>query len=328
MFHANVALNANLAIGETTAQFSSGAISFAEGSLMSVENLSGLSAFVRAVEAGSFTGAARLLGTTPSAVSRSVGRLERRLGIRLFRRSTRATVLTIEGRTYYERIAPLIRGIEEAGNALTTPLAAVGKLRISVPGALARILLDPLTRHLMAHHPGLLFDVNVSDHHVDVIREGFDLVIRAGEVIDSALHARKLGHLPLALVASPDYLNRHGVPESISDLGTHRHVRYRLAGRVVPVTFADGVSVQPEGAFDTHSGEAMRLATLNGLGIAQVLKAMVQEDVDAGRLCRVLPELALRPVPLHVLHGFGRNMPPRTKIFIDFAEKQFAQLMK
>ncbi len=295
---------------------------------MPVENLNGLSAFVRAVEAGSFTGAARLLGTTPSAVSRSVGRLERRLGIRLFRRSTRATVLTIEGQTYYERIAPLIRGIEEAGKALTAPLDAVGKLRISVPGALARILLDPLTRHLMARHPGLLFDVNVSDHHVDVIREGFDLVIRAGDVIDSALHARKLGHLPLVLVASPDYLSRHGVPKSISDFGMHRHVRYRLAGRVVPVTFADGVSVQPEGAFDADSGEAMRLAALNGLGIAQILKAMVQEDVDAGRLGIVLAELALRPVPLHVMHGFGRNMPPRTKIFIDFAAKQFAPFMK
>jgi DNA-binding transcriptional LysR family regulator len=234
----------------------------------------------------------------------------------------------MEGQTYYECIAPLIRGIEEAGNALTAPSAVAGKLRISVPGALAQVLLDPLTRHLMARHPGLLFDVNVSDHHVDVIREGFDLVIRAGEIIDSALHARKLGELPLLLVASPDYLSRYGVPESISDLSRHRHVRYRLAGRVVPVTFADGISVQPEGAFDADSGEALRMAALNGLGIAQILKAMVQEDVDAGRLCVVLAELPLRPVPLYVLHGFGRIVPSRTKIFIDFAEKQFAQLIK
>jgi DNA-binding transcriptional LysR family regulator len=294
---------------------------------MPVENLNGLSAFVRAVEAGSFTGAARLLGTTPSAVSRSVARLERRLGIKLFRRSTRATVLTTEGKTYYERIAPLIRGIEEADKALTAPLAAVGKLRISLPGALGRILLDPLTKHLMPRHPGLLLDMSVSDHHVDVIREGFDLVIRAGEIVDSALHARKLGDLPLVLVASAEYLSRYGAPKSASDLGMHRHVRYRLAGRVVPVTFADGVSVPLEGAFDADSGDAMRVAALNGLGIAQILKATVQEDLDAGRLCPVLPELALRTVPLHVLHGFGRNLPPRTKIFIDFVQKQLAQLM-
>jgi DNA-binding transcriptional LysR family regulator len=294
---------------------------------MPVENLNGLSAFVRAVEAGSFTGAARLLGTTPSAVSRSVARLERRLGIKLFRRSTRATVLTTEGKTYYERIAPLIRGIEEADKALTAPLAAVGKLRISLPGALGRILLDPLTKHLMTRHPGLLLDMSVSDHHVDVIREGFDLVIRAGEIVDSALHARKLGDLPLVLVASAEYLSRYGAPKSASDLGMHRHVRYRLAGRVVPVTFADGVSVPLEGAFVADSGDAMRVAALNGLGIAQILKATVQEDLDAGRLCPVLPELALRTVPLHVLHGFGRNLPPRTKIFIDFVQKQLAQLM-
>jgi DNA-binding transcriptional LysR family regulator len=294
---------------------------------MSVENLSGLAAFLRAVEAGSFTGAARLLGTTPSAVSRSIARLEKRLGIKFFRRSTRATVLTTEGQTYYERIAPLLRGIEEADKALTTQLAAVGKLRISVPGALGRILINPYTRHLMARHPGLLLDVSVSDHHVDVIREGFDLVIRAGEVVDSALHARKLGDLPLVLVASSEYLSRYGAPRSISDLGMHRHVRYRLAGRVVPVTFADGVIVPLEGAFDADSGDAMRLAALYGLGIAQILKAMVQEDLNAGRLRLVLPEFALRSVPLHALHGFGRNMPPRTKIFIDFVETQLAQLM-
>ncbi len=295
---------------------------------MSVENLNGLAAFVRAVEAGSFTGAARLLGTTPSSVSRSVGRLERRLGIRLFRRSTRATVLTVEGQTYYERVAPLLRGIEEAGNALTASPAAVGTLRISVPGALARILLDSLTSDLMARHPDLLFDVNVSDHHVDLIREGFDLVIRAGQVMDSTLHARKLGDLPLVLVASPDYLSRNGVPESASELGKHRHVRYRLAGRVVPVMFSGEVSPQMEGAFDSDSGEAMRLAALNGLGIAQILKATVQEDVDAGRLCRVLPELTLRSVPLHVLHGYGRNMPLRARVLIDFVEKQLSQWMK
>jgi DNA-binding transcriptional LysR family regulator len=292
------------------------------------EKLNGLSAFIRAVEAGSFTGAARLLGTTPSAVSRSIARLERRLGVKLFRRSTRVTVLTMEGRTYYERIAPLIRGIEEADNALTTPLVAVGKLRISVPGALARILLDPLTRNLMPRHPGLLLDVSVSDHHVDVIREGFDLVIRAGEVVDSALHARKLGDLPLVLVASPDYLSRYGMPKSVSDLGTHRHVRYRLAGRVLPITFADGVSVSIEGEFDADSGDAMRLAALNGRGIAQILKAAVQEDLDAERLCPVLPNLDLRPVPLHVLDGYGRNMPPRTKIFIEFLEEQLTQLVQ
>ncbi|NKJ47694.1 LysR family transcriptional regulator [Burkholderia sp. SG-MS1] len=245
---------------------------------MSLENLNGLSAFVRAAETGSFTGAARLLGTTPSAVSRSVARLEKRLGIKLFRRSTRATVLTMEGQTYYERIAPLIRGLEEADDGLATPLAAVGKLRVSMPGALGHILLDPLTGDLMTRHPGLLLDVNVSDHHVDVIREGFDLVIRAGEVVDSGLHARKLGDLPLVLVASSEYLGRYGVPNSVADLGMHRHVRYKLAGRALPIMFADGVSVPLEGAFDADSGDAMRLAALNGLGITQILKATVHKS--------------------------------------------------
>jgi len=285
---------------------------------MSIERLHGLSAFVRAVEAASFTAAARTLGTTPSAVSKSVARLEARLGVKLFQRSTRAVVLTVEGRAYYERVASLVRGLEEAADAVAPAATAVGRLRVSMPGDLARSLLGPLTAVLMPRHPRLTLDVSVSDQHVDLIRQGFDLALRVGQAADSGLHARRLADLPLVLVASPDYLARHGVPGTAAGLAAHRHVRYRLAGQVVPIAFAHEACPPLEGSFDTDSGEAMRTAALNGLGIAQLLRATVQRDIDAGMLVVVLPDVPLRPVPLQVLHGFGRRLPARAKVFVEF----------
>lgn len=285
---------------------------------MSLERLHGLSAFVRAVEAASFTAAARTLGTTPSAVSKSVARLEARLGVKLFQRSTRAVVLTEEGRAYYERIASLVRGLEEASDAVAPAATAVGPLRISMPGDLARSLLGPITATLMPRHPRLTLDVSVSDQHVDLIRQGFDLALRVGHAADSGLHARRLADLPLVLVASPGYLARHGVPRTAAELAAHRHVRYRLAGQVVPIAFAKDACPPLDGGFDTDSGEAMRTAALNGLGIAQLLRTTVQRDIDAGTLVVVLPDAPLRPVPLQVLHGFGRRLPARAKVFVDF----------
>ncbi|ALL69036.1 Transcriptional regulator, LysR family [Paraburkholderia caribensis MBA4] len=291
---------------------------------MSVERFSGLPAFVRAVEAGSFTAAARALGTTPSAVSKSVARLEKRLGVTLFQRSTRAFVLTREGRTYYERIEPLMRGLEEADEVLTTPATAVGRLRVSLPGDLGRALLEPVTRQLMARNPELALEVSVSDRHVDVIREGFDIAIRAGHAVDSGLYAYPLVSLPLVLVASHAYLREAGTPQTVDDLGNHRHVRYRLNGRAIPLAFADGATLAVEGSFDADSGDAMRIAAVNGMGIAQILKTTVQADLDAGCLQIVLPDVPLNSVPVQALHAFGRSLPVRAKIFIDFIAEHLA----
>ncbi|CAG9165909.1 LysR family transcriptional regulator [Cupriavidus respiraculi] len=291
---------------------------------MPVDQLPGLSAFVRAVETGSFTAAAKLLGTTPSAVSKSIARLEARLGVRLFQRSTRALVLTGEGRAYYERVAVLVRGLEEAAEAVAAPSAAVGSLRISMPADLGRSLLAAITAKLMPRHPRLALDISMSDQHVDLIRGGFDLALRAGHAADSGLHVRSMGLLPLVLVASPDYLARQGEPRTVAELAAHAHVRYRLAGEVVPLAFASGERVPMDGAFDTDSGEAMRIAALSGLGIAQILRMTVQDDLDAGRLRTVLPQAGLRPVPLQVLHGFGRRLPIRAKVFVEFVRAELA----
>ncbi|WP_083245458.1 LysR family transcriptional regulator [Paraburkholderia nodosa] len=291
---------------------------------MSVEKFNGLPAFVRSVETGSFTMAAQSLCTTPSAVSKSVARLEKRLGVRLFQRSTRAFVLTMEGQAYYERVAPLMRGLEGADEVLRSPAAATGRLRVSLPAELSCLLLDPVTRKLMASHPELALDVSVSDRHADLIRDRFDIVIRVGWLEDSSLHALRVASLQLALVAAPAYLRERGTPRVVADLAEHQHVRYRLNGRAYPLVFGDGMSMAIEGRFDADNGDAMRVAALNGLGIAQILEIAVGEDIAAGRLHVVLPDSALASVPVHAVHAFGRNMPMRVRVFIDFVAAQLA----
>jgi DNA-binding transcriptional LysR family regulator len=289
---------------------------------MRADQLSGLGIFVRAVETGSFTSAAKALGTTPSAVSKAISKLERRLGMRLFRRSTRAFALTEEGKLYFERVAPLLRAIEDADDSLSGRRSLAGRLKVSLPTGLGRPMLRQITGEFMARHPKLALDVGLSDRHVDLIREGYDLAIRVGELVDTGMISRKLGVLPLVLVASPEYLATHGVPASREALATHVHVRYLLSGSVTPIIFADGKTHIPIGRFDTDNGDALRAAALNGLGIAQILQSSVQDDLDAGQLQIVLAEMPLRSQPVQALHAFGRTVPNRVRAFIDFVAVQ------
>lgn len=278
----------------------------------------GLVAFASAVEAGSSSAAARTLGTSPSAVSKSVARLEQRFGVRLFQRSTRMLSLTQEGAAYYERIAPLLRALDQAGDAMRPAGIAQGVLRITAPGDLGRILLEPVIGRFLPRHPELKLEMSLADRHVDLIREGYDIAIRAGQVADSDLTARRLADLPLVLVASPVYLARRGTPDSIEALHSHAHVRYMLGGKAFPIRFADGSVLNPAGVFDTDNSVALRIAALGDLGIVQILRLFVQDDIDAGRLVPVLPSQPLPLVTVSALHAFGRQAPARARLFIEF----------
>ncbi|MCS0495308.1 LysR family transcriptional regulator [Ancylobacter sp. MQZ15Z-1] len=284
-----------------------------------------LSIFVRVVEAGSFTAGARSIGTTPSAVSKSMARLERRLGARLFLRSTRAFGLTPEGEAYFERIAPLIHAIEEAGDVLGPDAGASGRLRISVPADFGRVLVDALTTRFRSEYPGITLDLSMSDRQVDLVREGYDAVVRVGRLADSGLIARPLGSLPMALVAAPAYLALRGTPGSIAALSQHDHIRYLLNGRPFPIRFESGEQIVPDGVFDTDSGEAMRIAARNGLGIAQLLRASVSEELSSGELVTVLTDHPLPAVPVQILHAFARATPGRANALFRFLEAETAR---
>jgi DNA-binding transcriptional LysR family regulator len=292
-----------------------------------LDHAPGLIAFSSAVEAGSFSGAARALGTSPSAVSKSVARLEQRFGVRLFQRSTRVLSLTQEGAAYYARIAPLLRALDEASDVMQPAATAQGMLRVTAPGDLGRILLEPVVGRFLPLHPGLKLEMSLADRHVDLIREGYDIAIRAGQAADSDLSARHLAELPLVLVASPAYLARRGMPNSIDALRAHAHVRYMLGGKPFPIRFADGAVLNPEsGVFDTDNSVALRIAALGDLGVIQVLRLFVQADIDAGRLVCVLPQKPLPLVSVSALHGFGRQAPVRARLFIEFLAAELARL--
>src|SRR6202162_17855 len=216
-----------------------------------LEKTTGLVAFVRTVDAGSFSAASRLIGTTQSAVSKSVARLERRLGVRLIQRSTRTFSVTAEGQAYYERVAPLLRSIEEAEEVVQVATEAKGLLRVSAPQEFGRMLMAAWAPEFLARHPGVKLELNITDRNVDIIREGYDLAVRMGPLQDTELISRKLADLHWILVASPAYLERRGHPETVEDLRSHSCLRYLTSGRPWPFAFAAGDSIVPDGQLDT-----------------------------------------------------------------------------
>ncbi|MEH2513752.1 DNA-binding transcriptional LysR family regulator [Nitrobacteraceae bacterium AZCC 1564] len=288
------------------------------------DKMGGLEAFVATVETGSFSAASERLGTTPSAISKSVARLEQRLGAKLFRRSTRSLTLTVEGTAYYERAAPLLRGLEDAEDVVRSASTARGKLRITMPSELGRLLMNAVTNGFMPRHPEIRLDIGMTDRAVDLIREGYDVALRAGKLIDSDLTVRTLGELPMALVASPEHLKHNGRPRAIEDLSRATHLRYMLGGRPFPIRFMDGSTISPEGRLDLDSGFALRVAALNGVGIAYLLRCTVEADITSKRLEVVLPQRELERVPLHFLHAFGRTPPLRARLFMDFVAAEIA----
>lgn len=290
-----------------------------------IEPVTGLIAFVRAAEAGSFSAAARLAGTTPSAVSKSVERLEQRLGVKLFLRSTRSLALTVDGTAYYERVAPVLRALGEASDALSGADGAAGLLRVSLPDILAPTLVRELVAGFVDRYPHIKLEISVTDRHVDLVREGFDVAIRAGEVDRVDWMVRRIATLPLVLVAAPDWLNKAGYPATRDELLRAAHIRYRLGSSAYPIRFADGAELLPDGALDTDSGQAMRIAALAGIGIAQLLRIAVADDLAAGRLVEVLPRDPLIPVSVQALHAFGRLPPHRVRLFTDFLAQALSQ---
>lgn len=283
-----------------------------------LEKTAGLVAFVRTVDAGSFASAARLIGASPSAVSKSVARLEQRLGVRLLQRSTRRLSPTAEGAAYYERVASHLRAIAEAEDIVQVPENVRGLLRVTVPTTFGRPLIAAWAGSFLDHYPDIKLELSVTDRSVDMIRESFDIAVRIGELQDTNLIGRSLGVLHYVLAASPTYLERRGTPKSVDDLKQHACLRYLHAGRPLPFTFADDTRIVPEGPFDTDDAQYLIEAALEGAGITQFMRLAIEDELADGRLRIVLPEIPMFTTPIYVLHPFGRQLPLRARLFIDF----------
>lgn len=277
----------------------------------------GLIAFCRTVETGSFTAAARSIGTSPSAASKAVSRLEAVVGAKLFRRTTRTLTLTQEGEALFGRVNSLLNQIEHAGDAVQSVGHPSGNLRISLPGEFGRQLLQPIFESFIGRHPGVTLQLDMSDRHADVVRDGYDAAYRIGYSEQNSLVSRTLAHLEMAVVASPTFelVNGEITTESLSKLP---FARYSIGGRPYPVRFADGTEFVPSGRLDLDTATAIRQAAKSGVGLAYILKSVVRDDLARGSLVEVVPSASLKRIPFQVLHAMGKMPTHRLQLFTAF----------
>lgn len=287
-----------------------------------VESLSGLNAFVKAAQLGSFVAAAERLGVSASAIGKSVARLESSLGISLFHRSTRSLSLTEEGALFYERSQRIVLELEEAEQEISRIVAAPrGKLRLSLPAIGYRLLL-PLLPGFSARYPEVELDLDFSDRMVDVIDEGFDAVLRSGEYADSRLRARRLGGFRFLLVGATGYLAQRGTPQVPADLAQHACLFYRFpsGGQLQPWQF-DGVALHQSslrGPLVFNNLEAQISAARRGLGLIYIPDFAVQEYLDSGEMRSVLAEYISAGGQFSLLWPGQRNLLPKLRVLIDY----------
>ena len=295
--------------------------------------LGSIELFCLAAELSSFTEAANIAGVTPAAVSRSIARMEERLGVRLFVRTTRQIRLTDGGRRYYEQCHEALLQLREAEREVTGGQAApVGPLRISAPTPYCHYRLLPLLSQFRQRYPEVTFDVHVSNRNIDFAAESYDIAIRGRTPADSTLIARKLEDAELVLVAAPSYLQRAGAPRSLDELHQHDCIQFDLpsTGRKIAWLFQENgkpVEIETSGGY-TCSEDVLGIVTLarSGAGITQTYRFIVERDLADGSLVELLPQHGGRSRPFFLLFPHARHLPLRLRTFVDFlTEKLITQ---
>jgi len=279
--------------------------------------------FVRVVEAGSFSAAARQLRMTPSAVSKLIARLEARLGARLVSRSTRRLQLTPEGVAFHDSGARILADLDAAEREAAAGAAPRGRLRVNSYVPFGHHRLIPLLPRFLERYPEIAIEAVLTDSVIDLMEERADVAIRAGPLRESRLVARKLGQSRMVVVAAPSYLAARGMPRTPVDLAGHNLLAFGFARHMDGWPFVDaGVEVvAPVAGTPTVSdGEAMRLTALSGAGLARLARWHVEPDIAAGRLVPLLEDFNPGDLePTHAVYvGQGRHLPARVRAFLDF----------
>lgn len=286
-----------------------------------MEDLKRMAVFAAVVDAGSFTAAARTLGLTKSAVSKQLGILEDKHGVRLLHRTTRSVTATDAGIAFYRRCAEIV-SISQAALAelVTHGETPRGRLRMTVPLGLADpFLAEPLAAFLKGN-PELEAEVEVSDEVVDLVGEGWDLAIRVGKLTDSSLIARRIAALDLVVCASPKFLRTIKTPKTPADLAPLPFVIYSPLGNPQRLKFRKGkarAQVRTSGRVVTNSGPVLRRQLIAGLGLGLLPRFFVAEDLDAARLRTVLPAWSLQAAGVFAVFASGRLVPPKVRRFVD-----------
>ncbi|WP_051971977.1 LysR family transcriptional regulator [Massilia sp. 9096] len=279
--------------------------------------------FVQTVRTGGISSAARLLGLTPSAVSKNIARLEAELGVQLLARDNRNLAPTERGLQAYAAYAELLDQLDTLQHTLAAPAELGGQLALSIPaGALP--WLAPLLADYRRAHPGVQLRLNVDDGHSDLVRDRNDLALRFGRLKDSNVRALALMATPLVICAAPAYLERAGTPLGPADLAAHEGMQFRLpdSGRPRPLELPAGTPGWRAVA-TIDDGQALVQAALAGFGLIQAPQMLVQQELDAGRLVEVLA--GHRPAPLEVSLLFAASpwLPAQVRAFVDLARERF-----
>lgn len=298
---------------------------------MLTELRSHLDAFITSADEGSFSAAARLLGLTPAAISKSVGQLETRLGVRLFQRSTRHLALTTDGERLYAQVR---LPWSEINDALTDLRQGAGKpagtLKLALAHTVGREYIVPLLGEFVRRYPDVVPDLHFDNRQVDIVAEGFDVAIGGGIELTDALIARELAHLRIVLVASPAYLKTHRTPEHPQDLARHHGLLRRslATGRLMPWALKNKegqelvASVRPAIVMDDP--EAMARAAATGMGVALLPLPHALPLLDSGALVRVLPDWYAESRPLSIYYTSRKLVPAKVRVFVDYIVREFA----
>lgn len=278
--------------------------------------------FAAVIDHGSFSAAGRLLGLTPSAISRAIDRIEARLGVRLLLRSTRALSLTAEGQAYLQTSRRILADLDDAEQQIADQGAPRGRLRVSAALSHGRLVIVPLLGDFVQRYPHILVDIALTDTLVDIAAGQADVAIRFGPLADSTLTARKLGENRRVIVASPAYLARHGTPQTPEDLLRLNclNFNFRRAEPIWPF-MRDGTEfcLSTRGNIEANNGETLGQLAANGVGVARVGYFSVAAEIADGRLVPILE--AFNPGDVEVLHAVfvgGASTPARLRVFVDF----------
>ena len=294
-------------------------------------DLNHVSAFVRVVQDGSFTAAARALGLPKSSVSRSIAQLEQDLGVRLLHRTTRKLHLTDAGTAFHNRVARALADIDEATSAASDLQRELrGSVRVTAPIDLGVWAVAPIVARFVRRHPTVNIEVRLSSRIVDLVAENFDLAVRAGPVRDESLIARRAGALDLGLYASSRYIARRGAPKTLAELDAHDCALLRTDTGTMPwkLTSSTGEeqTVQPQGPISADDISILKKAVLAGGGIALLPLFLVPREEHSGKLVRVLPDWRLTGSMLHVVYPSARYVPQRVVAFRDYLLRELGKI--
>jgi DNA-binding transcriptional LysR family regulator len=288
-----------------------------------------LSVFAAIASTGSFSAAGRQLALTPSGVSRTIDRIEARLGTRLLLRTTRALTLTAEGKTYLAGARRILADLDEVEQGIADQGAPRGRIRVSAAVSHGRVCIVPLLKAFTQLHPLIVIDINLSDEKVDVAQGQADVAVRSGPLADSLLMARRLGDNGRTIVASPEYLAERGTPRVPEDLARHNclNFNFRRAEPIWPLAVnGETKAFTVQGSIEANSGETLLQLALDGVGIARVGNFGIGRAIADGRLVPLLEPF--NPGDREVFHAVfvgGATLPARTRLFVDYLADHYGE---